>query len=178
MSNSLICTNSKQADVLAAVIGERSFQDRKWGSVSQHPHEVGGYLTIMRKLMSDAEAAWASSRGDEGALDELRKVVAVGVACMEQHGVPSRLTSIEPAINLEACRDAGSLMSNHRIMSEPFTVTVDGDALRQVIGSLIGAPHLLRELQATRDNPPLSVGNPIDTLVGNFNAAVLAWGKP
>lgn len=63
-------------------------------------------------------------------------------------------------------------------MIEHFTVTVDGDALRQVIESLIGAPHLLQELQATRDNPPLLVGNPIDTLVSNFNAAVLAWGKP
>ena len=105
MSTNLICTTENQADVMAAVIGERSYQDRKWGTIQQHPHEVGGYLTIMRKLLTDAEAAWSSSRGDEVALNELRKVVAVGVACMEQHWVPSRMTSAEPPINLEGYRE-------------------------------------------------------------------------
>lgn len=112
MNNELICSNATQADVLAAVVGERSHQDRKWGSIHQHPHEVGGYLTIMRKLMADAEASWSSSRGDVGALDELRKVVAVGVACMEQHGVPSRITRPEPPINLEGYREAGSSLAD------------------------------------------------------------------
>ena len=51
---------------------------------------VIAYLTIMRKLLTDAEAAWASSRGDDGSLDEIRKVVAVGIACMEQHGAVIR----------------------------------------------------------------------------------------
>lgn len=74
------------ADVLSAVHDERVFQNRKWGTISERPHEVGGYLTIMRKLLSDAEAAWSSSRGDTQALDEVRKIVAVGIACMEQHG--------------------------------------------------------------------------------------------
>jgi len=77
-------------EVASAIHDERVFQNRKWGTVSEHPHEVGGWLTIMRKLLADADAAWASSRGDEGALDELRKVVAVGIACMEQHGPVTR----------------------------------------------------------------------------------------
>lgn len=93
----LKCTNEKQADVLAAVIGERSHQDRKWGTVEQRPKQVGSYLTLMRKLLNDAEIAWATSDNDQGALDELRKVVAVGVACFEQHGVPWRMGSQEPA---------------------------------------------------------------------------------
>lgn len=58
------------------------------------------------------------------------------------------------------------------------TVTVNAEALRCVLNALIGAPHLIRELQATRDKPPLLTGNPIDTLVTEFNAAVEAWGKP
>lgn len=103
----LICTTKQQEDVLAAVIGERSYQDMKWGSIQQHPHEVVGYITLMRKLMNDAEVAWSSSRGDWAALDELRKVVAVGVACFEQHGVPSRMRK-EPSINLDGYREAGS----------------------------------------------------------------------
>lgn len=77
-------------DVLSAVHDERVFQDRKWGTTEEHPHEVGGWLTIMRKLLTDADAQWAGKRGDEGALDEIRKVVAVGIACMEQHGAIPR----------------------------------------------------------------------------------------
>lgn len=76
--------------VLTAVHDERVYQNRKWGTIEEHPHEVGGYLTLMRKLLRDAEDAWQSQRGDVGALDELRKVVAVGVACMEQHGAVPR----------------------------------------------------------------------------------------
>jgi hypothetical protein len=106
MSTELNCTSARQADALAAVIGERSFQDQKWGPITSRPREVGTYLTLMRKLLADAELAFAESRGDESALDELRKVVAVGVACFEQHGVPSRRRK-EPAMNHDGYREGG-----------------------------------------------------------------------
>lgn len=77
-------------EVFSVVSDERVFQDRKWGTVEEHPHEVGSWLTIMRQLLNDAERAYMSQRGDIGALDEVRKVVAVGVACMEQHGPVGR----------------------------------------------------------------------------------------
>ena len=77
-------------DVLTALHDERVYQNRKWGTIADHPHEVGGYLTLMRKLLRDAEDAWQSQRGDIGALDELRKVIAVGIACLEQHGAVPR----------------------------------------------------------------------------------------
>ena len=44
----------------------------------------------MRKLLTDAESAWASSNGDYKALCELRKVLAVGIAGAEQHGLSTR----------------------------------------------------------------------------------------
>lgn len=81
---------ANRQDVYNAINDERVFQDRKWGTPEQHPHEVGGWLTIMRSLLTDAEREWSGKRGDAGALDEMRKVVAVGVACMEQHGVVER----------------------------------------------------------------------------------------
>ena len=49
-------------EVADAIHDERVFQNRKWGTVQEHPHEVGGWLTIMRKLLADADAAWAASR--------------------------------------------------------------------------------------------------------------------
>ena len=76
--------------VYRAIDTERDFQDRKWGTTAQHPHEVGGWITIMRKLLTDAESAWASSAGDGASLMEIRKVIAVGIACCEQHGIENR----------------------------------------------------------------------------------------
>lgn len=113
MSNILDCVSEAQADVLAAVIGERCYQDQKWGSVTDRPREVGTYLTLMRKLLTDAERAFSESRGDEPALNELRKVVAVGVACFEQHGVPSRIPRRrkEPAMNREEYAEGSPLGS-------------------------------------------------------------------
>ena len=52
------------------------------------------------------------------------------------------------------------------------TVTVNAEALRKVLNALIGPPHYIRELQATRDNPPLFMGNPIDQLIDDYNSAV------
>lgn len=77
-------------EVLTAIHDERVYQNRKWGTIADHPHEVGGYLTLMRKLLADAETAWCTQSGDEGALDEIRKVVSVGVACMENCGSVNR----------------------------------------------------------------------------------------
>jgi hypothetical protein len=101
------CMNRKQEDVIAAVIGERAYQDRKWGTPREHPHEVGGWITLMRAKLDAAQNAWAGSRGEEKALHELRKVVAIGVACFEQHDVPSRGNPC-PVSNDEAWREAGS----------------------------------------------------------------------
>lgn len=90
----------QRQQVFEAINSERAYQDGKWGAIEQHPHEVGGYLTIMRKLLTDAEAAWANSSDDTQALKEIRKVIAVGVACGEQHGLamrPPRTASDERA---------------------------------------------------------------------------------
>jgi hypothetical protein len=73
-------------EVFSVINDERIYQERKWGTLVMRPHEVGSWLIIMRQLLNDAERAYMSKRGNVGALDEVRKVVAVGVACMEQHG--------------------------------------------------------------------------------------------
>ena len=76
-----------RAYVYRSIDSERDHQAVKWG---ERPHEVGAWLTIMRTLLSEAEVAWAKSSGDHAALVEIRKVIAVGVACAEQHGLPFR----------------------------------------------------------------------------------------
>ena len=82
-----------RSKVFDAIDSERDYQDRKWGTPAEHPHEVGGYLTLMDVHLQRAKAAWAGSNNDNGALEALRKVLAIGVACAEQHGIPGRSRS-------------------------------------------------------------------------------------
>ena len=103
------CDNDSQHQALEAVIGERRYQDAKWGTIEDRPKQVGSWMTLMRKLLRDAEDNWATSDNDQGALAELRKVVAVGLACFEQHGVPERAlvaAPVEPAPSLPSVQDA------------------------------------------------------------------------
>lgn len=77
-------------EVLTAIHDERVYQNRKWGTIETHPHEVGAWLTIMRSILSEADRAWASSASNAAALDKVRCLASVGIACMEQHGVVVR----------------------------------------------------------------------------------------
>lgn len=83
-------TGPEQEQALNAVIGERAYQDAKWGTIQERPKEVGSWLTLMRVLLRTAEEEWATNDNDQPALAAMRKAVAVGVACFEQHGVPTR----------------------------------------------------------------------------------------
>lgn len=77
-------------EIQAAIKVERLYQDSKWGPIEQHPHDVGGWLTIIRRELFEAEEAWCSSASDDAALCEILQIAAVAFACMEQHGVVPR----------------------------------------------------------------------------------------
>lgn len=78
-------TNRQQ--VYEAVSRERDYQQRKWG---ERNHTVGNWLLIMEGELAEAKRAWIKGVGDKDALLELLQVVAVGVACLESHGVVER----------------------------------------------------------------------------------------
>ena len=46
-----------RANVYDAIGTERYYQEQKWGSIEEHPQSVGGYLTLMRVHLTNAEAA-------------------------------------------------------------------------------------------------------------------------
>ncbi len=83
-------------DVFRAINTERSYQDQKWGdtlsggrpgkgerSVDEFALYISGYT---HDLVHNA-----SHFGDPAdKLDIIRKITALGVACMEQHGAPRR----------------------------------------------------------------------------------------
>lgn len=87
---------SLMTDVFVAITNERAYQDKKWGTINQHPHEVPGWLLIMERELQEAKDAWTTQRGDRAALMEILQVAAVAVACLEQHGVISRTPARPP----------------------------------------------------------------------------------
>lgn len=98
------------ADVIQAIKNERDYQDRKWGSIEEHPHTVGEWLLICESELQEAKEAWCKGRGDEGALLELLQVIAVGAACLQQHGIVER----EPArpVQERLCHRCGLPLDN------------------------------------------------------------------
>lgn len=72
--------------VKLAIDNERDYQDAKWGSLEEHPHSLPEWIMIMKGELREAEDAWLKCHGDAAVKLEILQVVAVGVACLEQHG--------------------------------------------------------------------------------------------
>lgn len=78
--------------VYVAINEERDYQDAKHGD---EKHAVSEWLSIMGSYADKANEAFAKGGDDclRSMLDNMRKIVASGVCCMEQHGVVSRSDS-------------------------------------------------------------------------------------
>ncbi len=74
-------------EVYEAIDTERDYQDKQWNG---HTHEVGAYLTLLRTYLREAEESWSRSDGDRAALHSIRKIAAIAVHTMEEHGAPIR----------------------------------------------------------------------------------------
>ncbi len=93
-----------RAEVYEAIDGEREYQDQRWhknSTPSEGQHETAAFLTYIREYLGRAELLASECADDtvapgghrfarETALDMVRKVTALGVACMEQNGAPKR----------------------------------------------------------------------------------------
>lgn len=92
-----------RVDADDAIESELDYQRRRWGfrdddgNFDYAPHSVGEFILIMEQQLSLARAAWGDSSCDDQALEQLRKVTALGYQCFEQHGCPLRKDG--PVIN-------------------------------------------------------------------------------
>lgn len=84
----------ERKEVYVALDGERDYQDGLWGPTgSQGLHSVTEFLVFMEDYVKEAlhyVSRNAEPGASEVALNIVRKVAAMGVACMEQHGAPHR----------------------------------------------------------------------------------------
>lgn len=75
--------------VYRVIDGERDYQDARWeDSPHEGKHTMAEYLRLMRNYQ--VLAMDRVIKGEPAALDDVRKIGALAVACMEQHGAPPR----------------------------------------------------------------------------------------
>ncbi len=89
-----------RADVYKAIDGERDYQEKWEKAESEGIHETGAFILFMEYYLQEARRLESTlenggngmlkPQGAEGSLDFVRKVTALGVACMEQNGAPPR----------------------------------------------------------------------------------------
>lgn len=94
-------------DVYKVLDGEREYQEHQWGehgvkrqlpaqgstnvaTESSPRHGVGEWLTYMEHYLAEARRELTTQHSHVPGLHMLRKAVALGIACFEQHGVPTR----------------------------------------------------------------------------------------
>lgn len=87
-------TKNPRAFVYTAIDSERDYQDAQKGNALRHENmpamTPGEYILCMEKCLADARVEWYKPNGGVACLDHVRKVAALGVACMELHGAPFR----------------------------------------------------------------------------------------
>lgn len=84
------------AEVFAAVDGERDYQEARWNpetTESKGIHSFSEWITYMEDYLAEAKhilSREAKQTAEPKAAHIMRKVVAMGVASMEQLGAPER----------------------------------------------------------------------------------------
>jgi len=93
---------TKRSLVYEAIDGERDYQDERWGGTGTHGiHSITEFLTYIQDYTSEAlhiECREEDETANVKAIDIVRKIAALGVACMEQHGAPARKKKVLPSL--------------------------------------------------------------------------------
>jgi len=66
---------------------ERQYQDELGsGRTDGRSHNISGFMVMLTYYVERAFKQWVTSPGDEYALNEIRKIAAICVLCLELHG--------------------------------------------------------------------------------------------
>ena len=85
-------------EVDAAITSERHYQQVMWDGYNgepDNPLEIGEFLVLLDEYVQQAKAEWCKERtkseSEAGSLHTVRKIGAIAVNCMRQHGAPGRM---------------------------------------------------------------------------------------
>lgn len=76
-------------EVFKLIDEEREYQERRWPKPG-HSHSVTEYLVYMRDYIETALHDVTHTNGDYAIRQNVRKIAALAVACMEEHNTPRR----------------------------------------------------------------------------------------
>lgn len=76
-----------RSDVFSAIDGEVEYQFAKFG---ENPHEIDAFATYIRQYSRILDETATAPNTPEAKLTVVRKIAAIAVRCMEQHGAPKR----------------------------------------------------------------------------------------
>ena len=79
---------AERNDVYRAVDGELSYQRSLFG---ENPHEIDAFATYIRQYSRELDEVATKPNAAEVKLSTMRKIAAIAVRCMEQHGAPERV---------------------------------------------------------------------------------------
>lgn len=85
-----------RSDVYKAIDSEREYQEHfVIPDRGYYPtHTLGEFVLLLNQYAHQAMDKWSHHKdtaiGDEESLHEVRKIAAIAVRCMEQHGAPHR----------------------------------------------------------------------------------------
>lgn len=74
--------------VYAAIDTERDYQRKKWGEPS---HSIDEFALYIIEYTAKLQRIAGTTNYEATKLDAVRKVAALAVACLEQHGAPPRV---------------------------------------------------------------------------------------
>jgi hypothetical protein len=77
-------------EVYAAIDSEREYQNKWSANGRSDDHEIETWLVYMDTYLRKAKDEASKTPDKSEALNMIRKVTALGVVCMEQHGAPHR----------------------------------------------------------------------------------------
>jgi hypothetical protein len=89
-------SKATRKEVYAAIDSERTYQDLKWTpktTTSDGQHSIEEWIVYMEDYLKEAKhilSRHPKQEADHEAIQIMRKVTAMGVAAMEQHGAIPR----------------------------------------------------------------------------------------
>jgi hypothetical protein len=78
---------STRQEVYAAIDSERNYQDLKWEDFDDSNNHPSDWILYIDEHISRAKKAIYNSHNMATFANEIRKIAALSVACMENHGV-------------------------------------------------------------------------------------------
>ena len=85
--------SSLRIEVFDAIENERAYQVKRWGNPdgTEREKDVASFLAYMQYYQNEAiKLVTKQGYTSVFARDAIRKIVALGVACLERHGVVER----------------------------------------------------------------------------------------